>query len=188
MALKEYSIGDTFSMVYNGYFSMSLLYKLVRSWILENGYGPDKWMEELYLQREAPIGTEHWIFWRTSKKINSFITYKINVDFHTLGMNKSEMVNEGKKVKTDKGEVEVFFTPILTVDPDEKWKNAWWFKYPAVQQWWLKRFYRIEIDKHEELVIKDAYRLQGIIKQYLDLKGFLREYAGEPFHPIKGLE
>ncbi|MFC1754318.1 hypothetical protein ACFL96_13160 [Thermoproteota archaeon] len=177
-----------FSLNYKGEFTFERMYKMVREWVLENGYGPDKWMEKLYLQRESPAGTEQWVWWRTQKKINNYVTYKFNIDFHTLTMKKVEIVHEGKKIKTNNGEVEIFFDIRLLVDPDDMWKNNWLLNQKWIKDWWITRYYKPELDKYEELAIVDAYRLQGILKQYLDLKGFMSEYSGELFHPVKGFE
>jgi len=84
-----------YSMVFKGEFDFVMLYKVVRDWVLENGYGPDKWLETLYLQRDAGGASEHWIWWRTEKKINSYFKYRLNVDFHTLGLKKVDFFQGG---------------------------------------------------------------------------------------------
>lgn len=177
-----------FSLNYKGEFTLELLYKLIREWVLENGYGPDKWMETLYLQRDSAAGSEHWIWWRTTKKSGKYFLYKFNIDFHTLGMNKVEIVHEGKKIKANKGEIEIFFDMRLITDPEDLWDKSWLMKQKWIRKIWLDKVYKKDIDEQEVIAIEDAYRLQGILKQYLDLKGFLSEYAGELFHPVKGFE
>lgn len=177
-----------FSLNFKGVFHLKQLYMMIREWLMENGYKEDKWMEQLYLQREGPPGKEHWIWWRMNKNINKYFKYKFNVDFHTLTISDTEIVHEGKKVKAQKGEIEVFFDMRLILDPNDQWENHWLLKHEIIQRWWKGKFFKPEIDQHEELSIKDAYRLQGVLKQYLDLKGFMHEYQGELYHPVRGLE
>lgn len=177
-----------YSMVYKGELDFVQLYKVVREWLLENGYGPDKWLETLHLQRDSGGAKEQWIYWRTEKTINSYFKYKLDVDYHTLGMKKVETIFNGKKIKVDKGEVEVFFKCVLVLDQSNQFEDNFILKNKWVRNKWVRRFYYPEIDKHEELLIIDTQRLQSVIKQYLDLKGFMHEYAGELFHPVKGFE
>lgn len=177
-----------FSIVYKGEFNFVSLYKLVREWVLENGYGPDKWLEKLYLQRDGGGASEHWIWWRTTKTINDYVVYRLDINFHTMNLKPVEIVHEGNKIKTNNGEVEVFFDVKLVLDPDNKWDNHWLLKQKSIKDWWLKKVFKPEIDKHEEILIIDANRAQSVVKQYLDLKGFMSEYSGELFHPVKGFE
>ena len=89
-------------------------------------------------------------------------------------------------MKTNSGEIEIFLRAQLFLDPKGLWKKHWLLKHEFIRKMWKKRIYHAEIDQQETLLYRDVYRLQNHIKQYFELKGFMHEYAGEPFVSIKG--
>ncbi|MBT5022332.1 hypothetical protein HOK51_02795 [Candidatus Woesearchaeota archaeon] len=177
-------------VTYKDVFSVKGLYKVLRQWLAEEGYcgldSTDKWIENLYVERiGANGGKEIWIWWRTSKEVDGNFKFILNVDFHLLNMQPSEIMHEGKKMKTDVGEVDVEFYAFLQFDPKGEWDDHFFLSNPLVSKWWLNKAYKRSIDKKAEELYKDAYRLQSAMKQYLELKAFLHEYTGKPFHPYK---
>ncbi|MBI4738309.1 hypothetical protein HY772_01890 [Candidatus Woesearchaeota archaeon] len=183
-----------FSVLYRETFSLEFLYKSIRDWLINEGYvtdgggsNGDRWMESLMVERTSGSGAkDYWIWWRTGKQVNPYFKWLLNIDYHTLGLLTTEMMHEGTKIKVNKGEVEVFIKATLIVDPDELWDKHFLLKNKQFQKMYKTRFYKREIEEQETLLYKDAYRLQGAIKQFLELKGWLHEYSGEAFHPMKG--
>jgi hypothetical protein len=112
----------------------------------------------------------------------------MNVDYHTLGLSTAEIMHEGQKIKVNRGEIEVFINTKLIIDPDGLWDKHFILKNKQLQKMYKARVYKREIEEQEELVYKEAYRLQGALKQFLDLKGWMHEYAGKGFHPMMGQE
>lgn len=178
----------SFSMVYKDVFNLEYLYKNLLWWLQEEGYKEvGKWQEKLYLERVGPTGAkEHWIWWRVKKKTGPYYEWFLNVDIHTLFLEKTEVMHEGKKVKSNKGEIEIFFNAKMVIDSKGEWKNHWLLKHDFIQKLWKLRMMKSEIEEQEDLLYKDVYRLQNMLKQYLGLKGFIHEYTGEPFTPVKG--
>ena len=175
---------------YKDVFSLKGLYKVVRFWLCEEGYASlddsDKWMEKLYVERIFAGGARQiWIWWRTHKDIDSKFRFIINVDYHLLGLVNTEIMYEGKKMKTNQGEVDVEIYAFLQFDPKGEWDNHFILSQPMVKKWWMNKAYKDQINKKAEMLYKEAYKLQSAIKQYLDLKAFLHEYRGEPFQPVK---
>ncbi len=87
------------------------LYALMRFWCDDNGYvgstGKEDSLEKFYLHKVSSAGTEVWWRWRASKKMSKFYTFHIDIDAHVLGSQPFEIMHEGKKFKTNKGECEV---------------------------------------------------------------------------------
>ncbi len=180
-----------FSINFKHIFSMEYLYKRVHEWIIEEGYcsaSNDKWMEKLYLERISGNGAKQiWVWWRTSKNYpNDFFKLYLDVDFHGLNLQTEEIVVEGTKVKTNKGEVEVFVTAKMELDPKGEWNKNFILQNKYLQRFYLNRMYKTRIESVEDQLIKDASRLLGAVKQYLQLESWMPEYAGPPFHPKKG--
>ncbi len=174
------------SVKYEDVFSLKELYKFIREKLREYQWIDDeseKWMERFYLEKNVAGAKEIWIYWRSSKEPDKhpFIRYHLNVDYHVLNMKDVEIVHEGKKIKTTKGEVEVILTTAMELD----YKNEWG-KPPlkTIYSWFKKRFYRDIIDFRKKELYNETYALQGSIKQFLDLKVITPQ---EMFHPVKGL-
>jgi hypothetical protein len=185
----------SFSLNFKHIFSMEYLYKRVREWLIEENYvsdgtapNGDKWMEKLYLERIGSNGAKQiWIWWRPSKEhINPFFKFYLNIEFHALNLLTEEIIVEGTKVKTNKGECETFITAMMELDPKGEWEKNFFLKNKYIQNFYLNRIYKQRIEDAEEELVKEAARLLGAIKQYFQLESWLPEYAGKPFHPSKG--
>jgi len=168
-------------------FHLKNLYKVIHDWIIQEGFGPDKDMEVLYYQWDKQTaGTEHWIWWRTERESgDKYLKYRIDVDMHTLGITKAEVVVGGHKMKTNTGEVDVHITGYMVYDYEDKWKKS---KFLSM----FHDFYRKRIKKEtytdlEENFIFDVYRLHAHIKQYLELAQIHPYDYPKGFQPIKGL-
>ncbi|MBW2966913.1 hypothetical protein KY362_00345 [Candidatus Woesearchaeota archaeon] len=182
-------------LVYKHVFSMTYLYKRVREWLVHEGYvsdggGPngDRWMEKLYLERISGNGMKQiWIWWRCSKNYpNKFCRFYLNLDYHILGLTTQEIVVQGTKVKTNKGEAEITITARMELDPDKEWNKNFILRNYYLQNFFLNRIYRRRIQSFEDELVRDMNRLLGAIKQYFQLESWVPEYTGEPFHPAKG--
>ncbi|RME78369.1 hypothetical protein D6774_01415 [Candidatus Woesearchaeota archaeon] len=186
---KKEKIAD-FSIVYKDVFSWEWLYKTVHTWLNDEGWqapeGGDKWKEKNFIQRNLPFGKEIWIWWRLQKKRGKYIMTYLDVEYHVLGMNDTEILHEGKKIKVQKGEVEVFIKAYIQRDPKGEISTLPWMRSKMVKNWFEKRWYKAEYDQELAKLYNDAYRLQHAIKQYFDIKGWIGEYAGKPFIPKKG--
>ena len=71
----------------------------------------------------------------------------------------------------------------IETDYKNQWKKHWLLKH--FLELYEKRIFSHEFHKREKELWREAYRLQGVIKKYLDLKIFVP--TPEPFHaPIYG--
>lgn len=175
-------------MKYKEIFNMEYLYKALHDWILLEKFVSDKWMETLYLERRAADGSrELWIFWDLTKNPqgNPFYLYKLEIDFHPLGLKDTEVMFEGKKLKAHSGEVVFKIRGFVEFDPDERLKKNIFLGFLSKRM--IRRLYKKEIDMHENEMYKFCYRLADFFKQYLQMKGFIEEFEGRTFYPVKGL-
>ena len=186
----------TFSINYKHVFSLEYLYRRIHEWLAEEGYcdlvgsgdNSDRWIEKLYLERISANGAKQiWIWWRMDKKHpNPFFKFYMNVDFHAVNLMDHEIVVEGTKVKTNKGEVEVFITAKMELDPQGGWEKNFVLRNRYLQEFFLNRIYKDRIEQVENEMVKETARLLGAVKQHLQLESWLPEYSGKPFHPAKG--
>lgn len=189
MALHEENLPQLDFVIFD-VLHLKNLYKAIHLWVTEEGYDPgsDKWMETLYLEKIGQAGKEHWVWWRCNKQVNSMFTRVLNIDMHTLAMKDVEVMHEGKKLKSNKGEFEIFINGILVMDKDDKWKKNILLRNKNLRNWFVKRFYKARRSREEADLYKDMVRLMDYVKQHLELKTFLHEYSGEAFIPKKGVK
>jgi hypothetical protein len=195
-----------FKIKYSDVFHLKNLYVMMHEYLCEEawtGSGGTKEqpnsthsdIEKLYMERYHQKalhrgGTELWIWWRLQKnpwlKNNDYYQYRMEIDFHGMYMEKIEIMHQGKKIKVDKGEMEIEFRPkIVRMPLAAKWKSHWFLKH--FRDIYEKRIIHQDLDKLEKDLWREAYRLQGVVKAYLNLRNFIP--VPEPFHPkLYGME
>ncbi len=170
-------------------FHMKNLYKLIHDWLDEEGfkdiYGSRDNPEIFYLEQILASGAkEHRIWWRVIKNPQGakYYRYFLKIDFMTLNMKSIEVMHQGYKMKTDRGNCMITIEAWLQLDYDDQWKEGFLKK---VDRMFRYRIYREQIESYRVDLYKQTYRLQGVIKQYLKLKTIYE--MPKPFHPEKGL-
>lgn len=177
-------------------FHMKNLYKLIKEWLEEEGfadiygvYGLDSVPEIFYLERLSPTGSkEHRIRWRCLKYpggTDTYYRYFMKIDFLTLNMKSIEVMHQGYKMKTDRGDVLLNIESWLQLDYREEWGKDAFLKSPFVRRMFRNRVYKDKVEAHKVELYKITYRLQNIIKQYLKLKTLYD--MPRQFHPERGL-
>ncbi|MBN1644906.1 hypothetical protein JW851_02615 [Candidatus Woesearchaeota archaeon] len=112
---SEYVTIADYIVNFKDVFIMKSVYRLMREWFIEEGYATtsDKDFPEIfYLEKEEKAGKEMWIRWRFSKsplggKMKAYWRYDFDVDVHVLALVPVETIVDNKKIKAEKGEVEV---------------------------------------------------------------------------------
>jgi hypothetical protein len=174
-------------------FHLKNLYKLIHDWLDEEGFkdiygerGSDGNPEIFYLERILGTGVkEHRIRWRALRnpRDSGYYRYFLKVDFTTLNMKSIEVMHQGYKMKTDRGDCIIDIEAWLQLDFRDEWK-----KHPLLKSFdkmFRNRVYKEQIESHKVDLYKTVYRLQNTIKQYLKLRTLYE--MPKPFHPEKGI-
>ena len=197
---------------YKDVFHLKNLYTMLHEYLYEEGWygtpesrsGTSKELtyasnahsniEKLYLEKFVQKGLhqggkEMWIWWRLQKmpdsKYNAYFKYHMDIDFHMVYMQDVEVVHQGKKLKIQKGEMEISIHPWIEGDYNMEWRNHWFLKH--WQDIYEKRIILQDLEKREKELWRETYRLTGVIKRFLNLRTFIP--VPEPFHPaIYGYE
>jgi hypothetical protein len=194
-----------FRVKYNDIFHLKNLYVMMHEYLIDENWigegGGDtpseahSDIEKLYMERHIQKaihrgGMELWVWWRVKKnplqKPQGYYEYRLDIDFHGVYLKKEELMHQGKKITVDKGELEIFFRPkIVRTALAKQWANHWFLK------WWQEiyedRIIDQDLNKFEKELWREAYRLQGAVKAYLNLRNFIP--VPEPFHPrLYGME
>lgn len=167
------------------YFSMKLIYTLIREWAVEEGWttrDESIFPEEFFYHREYSQGIELWIWWRFEKKAtNPYYKFMMDVDWHILRLKPAEVVKNGKKYKCDTGDCEVVIRGKIISDAEDKWKNHPILKHFETIFW--KRMHKSIFGAYKRELYRDVFRLQEAIKTYLQLSTYLPEEEGQQFWP-----
>ncbi|MBI2146917.1 hypothetical protein HYU19_00390 [Candidatus Woesearchaeota archaeon] len=163
---------------FKGVFDFTELYRQTRDRLVDKGYGAGgkwKFMEKLYQERHSTNqreGKSGWIWWRLSKQEegSSYYTMHMDLDFHFRYFRDIEVMHEGKKLRVEKGEIEVVLHGYLVLDPGGEWEKHWFLK--NVHELFYKRIWRKRRDSLKHTVIGDVYKIQNHLKEFFDLKQF----------------
>lgn len=175
---KNFIEAATFRIKNKDYFHMKNLYVMIHDWLTDEGFAskvdPD-FPEQFYLQRETQrSGNELWIWWRVEKDIgSSYYKYKIDLDYHIIMLRDAEVMHQGKKFKTNWGEVEIKIWAKLMLDHKGKWSKNPFIK--NLDKVFRQRIFQNELEARRLELYRYAYRIHEAIKTYLKLRVYLPE-------------
>ena len=179
-----------FSVKYIDVFSLQNLYVTMHEFLLEEGWlgfeGKEEAMEghtdieTLYSENDFQQGIhkggkEYWIWWRARKHHeghrSDYFLNVLDLDWHVSRLQQREIVHQGKKMKTDWADLEMFFKARIMSDLGNKWKRNWFLK--NFKKIYEDRIMHAHIEKREKDLWRDVYRLQSKVKAYLNLRTWL---------------
>lgn len=152
---------------YNGIFSFSDFYNFCYRWlteetdliIFENKY------EEILTGDSKNIQIE----WTGSKKLTDYFKFEIKVKFRILRLTKVEITQNGTKVETNKGSVEIKVEGIIVKDYEGKFETTAFLKFlRSIYEKWI---ITSRINEFEDKIISDSDEFLSQAKAYLDLEG-----------------
>lgn len=173
-----------FRVKYKDIFTAKEFYEALRFWLKENEWHDGNSFEqyETYLLEKITTGgfKEMVMQWRLQKTIDKYYRYHLDLDFLWLGMTSTEVIREGVKYRTDKGEVEVQVKAVMEFDYEGKLKS-----HPFVQHFYellTKRILKKELDYERKIELyRQAYQLQNFMKQWFKLHRYLPYEEATPF-------
>lgn len=173
---------------YKDIFDVKEFYTALQEWLNEHEWkdeedGLDHW-ESYYAERVAQDGSkEIWIQWRPRKDAPGTIafSYYLDIDIHCLGLGSAEIVKEGRKMKVNKGEIEILLKGAI----EEKYlalleKNK---LLQQIKNLFQKRIYRQTIDQRKRELYHEVYELQNYIKNWFKMKRYLPYDEHRSFFP-----
>lgn len=154
-------------LVQVGYWNYTEVYTMLFNWLKDHNYSIT---EKMYKEKLSGGGKEILIEWDAGKKVTDYFKYTINLNWHILGMKDAEVEIEGKKMKTNKGELEIVFKGTLVKDYEKRWED--------------KPIHKFMRGLYEEYIIRKTISeyesdLEDQTKELItDLKAFLRIPVG----------
>jgi|SRR3989344_1802443 len=173
---------------YKDVFDLKAFYETLKEWLLENGWSDESdhlehW-ETFYGEKIDQSGAkELWINWRAFKKPEgaSHLNYHLDIDFKVIGMANVEIVHDGQKIKTNKGELELKINGAIEEVYKNEFEDNSFLK--QVKDLFAKRVYKKEVEQRKKEFYQELYVLQNFIKQWFKLKRYLPYQEVKSFYP-----
>ncbi len=176
---------------YKDIFDLKAFYETLHEWFIEYGWkdveepgaNGDHW-ENYYAEKIGSGGIrEIWFQWRTSKGApdSKYITYYMDLDVHCVGLGDTEVVRNGRKLKVNKGEIEMMIKFYLRNGYIADFNKHSFLRH--FTDLFTKRIYASEIEQRKKELYQEAYVLQNFIKQWFKLKRFLPYEETKSFFP-----
>ncbi len=152
---------------YGGIFSFSDFYKFCYDWLSEEtglGISEDKYAEKLEGDSKN-IDVE----WSGSRKITDYFKFEAKIKFKTIALTNVELTQDGAKIKTNKGGIEVSIKGVLVRDYEGKFETTAFKKFlRSVYEKWI---ITSRIEEMEDKIISGCDEFLSQAKAYLDLEG-----------------
>jgi hypothetical protein len=149
-----------------GIFSMDDLYKGLKDWLVQEGYGDEKtnFREDYYVERIKGDFKQLEIKWRGEKNVTSYFTNQIIITINVTSLKDVEIEKEGKKYETNKVDIDLKVESNFIKDRKNKWTSD--FFRNLYERYIVKE--RAE-DYIEDLYNK-TYSLINEVKKFLELR------------------
>ena len=162
MAQKKEIYREKFTKV--GYWSYDEVYIMLYNWLKDHSYRLE---ETVYKEKLSGGGKEIIIKWEAAKKVTDYFKYTIVLEWHILGMKDAEVEMDGKKMTTNKGELEILFKGSIIKDYEKRWEDRPFHKF-------LRGIYenyviRTTIDEYEDDLEDDTKDIIADLKAFLGM-------------------
>jgi len=152
---------------YGGVVNFEGFYKFCYDWLKEEtglDLGEDKYTEKL-----TGDSKNIKVKWTGSKKMTDYFKMEIEVNFDIVGLTNIEITQDGKKVKTNKGSVEVGIKGTLVRDYQGKFEKTATQKF--MRGIYEKMVIPSRISEYEGKIMSDCDDFLSQAKAFLDLEG-----------------
>jgi hypothetical protein len=151
---------------HKGFFNYSELYNFCYNWFKNEGF---LLVEKEYVEKLGSGGKEVTIKWSAFRKVTDYYQNFIDVNWHILGMSDAEVEENGKKVKTNKGEVKLTIDAKLKKDWEETWDKQPFYKF--LRGIYDRYIMRTTEDEYEVRLIEKTEEFVEDTKAFLNLEG-----------------
>lgn len=153
---------------YGGVVSFADFYKFCYDWLKEEvGL---MLSEDKYAEKISGDSKNIDVEWTGLRDLSDYFKFEAKVSFKVIGLTNIEATNsEGKKIKTNKGSIEVAIKGNLIRDPKGKFEKNGFLKF--LRGVYEKMIISSRIEQMEGKIIGDCDEFLAQAKAYLDLEG-----------------
>ncbi|MBS3085893.1 hypothetical protein J4225_04395 [Candidatus Pacearchaeota archaeon] len=125
--------------------------------------------EEKYEEKIAGDAKEIKIEWKGTRKVTDYFKYEIKVKYRVTKLKEIELTQEGRKIKTNQGDVEMKIAGSLLRDYEGKFEKGAFRKFlRSIYEKWV---IPARIEQYEEKLIGDCDEFLAQAKAFLALEG-----------------
>jgi hypothetical protein len=152
---------------YNGIVNFANFYGFCYDWLKEET-GLDM-VENKYTEKLGGDSKNIEVEWSGSREITDYFKFEAKVTFKVIGLTNVEITEEGRKVKTNKGSVELAISGTIVRDHKGKFERTGFQKF--IRGIYEKNVIPERIGKVKEKIMSDCDEFLSQAKSYLDLEG-----------------
>lgn len=145
-----------------GIFDFRETYRYAYMWFIDEGYDL---IEKNYTEKLTSRGKEIEIEWLALRKISDYFRFRIEAKWRIANMADTEVMEEGKKIRMNSGDLEVRFKAILEKDYEHRWEGNAFFKF--LRGLYDKYIIRARIEQYEQKIFFEVEDIMSQIKSYL---------------------
>ena len=155
------------SIKYTGVFSFKDFYKFCHEWLTEETVL--NLAEKKYQEKLSGDSKEINIEWEGFRKLTDYFKFEMKVKFEIKQLKEVELVENGKKIKTNEGAIKIMVKGTLSRDYQGKFETGPGRKFMrGIYEKWI---IPSRIDQMEDKIIGDCDEFLMQAKAYLDLEG-----------------
>jgi len=158
---------------YRDPFLFKTLYFLIFEWLMENGYKDEDRGErriEKHYEEQRHGDLRHYRIWWRPYRIpmgSSFVKMHMDVSYLGLAIQQVEIMKEGKRIKAQSGEINIFIDAWLEIDFKDYFSKS--FIMRSFQDVFKTRWMKKELEGHKAELKRDAFRLHGTLMKWFEL-------------------
>ena len=123
--------------------------------------------EKVYSEKTKGDKKEIDVTWLAKRKVSDYFRFQIKMDIKILAMSEIEVVKDGIKVKTNKGDFEMKIFAFLEKDYENRWENTAFLRF--LRGIYDRYIVKSTLEGYEAQVSKEALDLADQAKAYFSL-------------------
>ncbi|HNZ52445.1 MAG: hypothetical protein BWY36_00795 [Candidatus Diapherotrites archaeon ADurb.Bin253] len=152
---------------YDGLMDFKEFYKFCYQWLIEE---PElEVIENKYAEKISGDAKNIDVEWTGFRKVTDYFKFQVIVKFKVINLTNVEVLQDGKKLKMNKGSVEVSISGTLVKDYDGKFEHTSTQKFmrSIYEKWVIPS----RVKEYEDKLVKACNDFLAQAKAFLDLEG-----------------
>lgn len=147
-----------------GVFDVKEIYKHAHDWFKWKQYDVT---EQKYKEKILSNGREIKIDWVCERDIDEYTRYRIEVKWQMFSINDVKIKHEGKDIKVQSGEMDIFVSAYLVLDYEDRWEQSVTLKF--LKSFFEKYLYAATMERVKRQLWRESWDYYNEMKAYLNL-------------------
>jgi hypothetical protein len=161
---KSEKIVPKLKISHKGIFDFKDVYEGLKRWLMHSGYGNESknLHEKSYLERIKGDSKQIESRWTARKEVTGYFANVIEISFQSIGVTDVEIEKDGRKVKLQKGKIDITITGTLLKNKNKGWS-------PLMCSIYENFVIRDRLENYRIGLYSKVYSLHDEIKAILEL-------------------